>query len=107
MDLAIILETTDPEKIRSAFRLATLALNVTHDVDVFLLGEGVEVPDLDSDECDPNDLLVRFTERGGNLFACEDSLASRGLTIDDLRIPATTGDFLEIVETSEKLVTFG
>jgi sulfur relay (sulfurtransferase) complex TusBCD TusD component (DsrE family) len=46
MDLAMILETKDAERVWNAFRLANTALDADHSVAVFLLGDGVEAPDL-------------------------------------------------------------
>lgn len=45
MQLGLIIEASDPERIWNGFRLTNTALDADHAVDIFLLCDGVEAPD--------------------------------------------------------------
>lgn len=107
MDLGIILETNDPERVWNAFRLANTALDEGHTVNVFLLGDGVEAPDLEHQKFNPHGVMVKYSQKGGQLFACGTCLDSRDLEADDLRPRSTMNDCLRIVENAEKVLTIG
>ncbi|WP_229770533.1 hypothetical protein [Halorhabdus sp. CBA1104] len=53
MQLAIILETNDPERVRNAFRLANKALDAGHVIETFLVNDGVETPDAEHEKSIP------------------------------------------------------
>ncbi|MFD1589346.1 DsrE family protein [Halorientalis brevis] len=107
MELGIILETNDPERVWNAFRLANTALDADHSVEVFLLGDGVEAPDLDHEKFNPHGVMLKYAQNGGKLFACGTCLDSRDLDADDLRPRASMDDYLRIVEDDEKVLTIG
>ena len=107
MDLGIILETNDAERVWNAFRLANTALDADHSVEVFLLGDGVEAPDLQHEKFNPHGVMRQYTQKGGDLLACGTCLDSRDLKPDDLRPRATMNDCLQLVETAEKVLTIG
>lgn len=65
MDLGIILETNDPERVWNAFRLANTALDADRTVEVFLLGDGVEVPDLEREKFNPHGVMLKYNQNGG------------------------------------------
>ncbi|MFD1588147.1 DsrE family protein [Halorientalis brevis] len=107
MELGIILETNDPERVWNAFRLANTALDADHSVEVFLLGDGVEAPALEHEKFNPHGVMRKYTQNGGDLFACGTCLDSRDLDADDLRPRASMDDYLRIVEDAEKVLTIG
>jgi uncharacterized protein involved in oxidation of intracellular sulfur len=107
MDIGIILETNDPERVWNAFRLANTALDADHAVEVFLLGDGVEAPDLDHEKFNPHGVMIKYTRNGGDLLACGTCLDSRDLEADDLRPRATMRDCLGVVENADKVITVG
>ncbi|MDS0243713.1 MULTISPECIES: DsrE family protein [unclassified Haloferax] len=107
MDLGIILETNDPERVWNAFRLANTALDADHTVEVFLLGDGVEAPDLEHEKFNPHGVMVKYTRNGGKHLACGTCLDSRDLEADDLRPRATMQDCLGVVEGADKVLTIG
>lgn len=107
MELGIILETNDPERVWNAFRLANTALDAGHDVRTFLLGDGVEAPDVETEKFNPHGVMVQYTRKGGELLACGTCLDSRDLEPDDLRPRSTMGDCLAIVEDADRLLTVG
>lgn len=107
MQLGIILETNDPERVWNAFRLANTALDDGHTVDVFLLGDGVEAPDLDTEQFNPHGLLRKYVDGGGTLLSCGTCMDSRDLDPDELRPRSTMGDCLRIVEEADRVLTVG
>jgi len=107
MELGIILETNDPERVWNAFRLANTALDADRAVEVFLLGDGVEAPDLEHEKFNPHGVMRKYARNGGELSACGTCLDSRDLEADDLRPRASMEDCLRIVEDSEKVLTIG
>ncbi|WP_336035354.1 DsrE family protein [Halobacterium yunchengense] len=107
MHLGIVLESNDPERVWNAFRLANTALDADHTVEVFLLGDGVEAPDLDHEKFNPHGVMVQYSRKGGELSACGTCLDSRDLEADDLRPRGTMEDYLRIVEDAEKVLTVG
>ncbi|MFB6106972.1 MAG: DsrE family protein [Halobacteriaceae archaeon] len=107
MQLGIIVETNDPERVWNGFRFATAALDEGHDVEAFLLGDGVEAPDLDHEAFNPHGVLAKFARDGGDLFACGTCLDSRDLDAGELRPRATMAELVRIVEDADRVVTFG
>ena len=77
MQLGFIVETNDAEKIWNGFRLANNALESGHDVETFLLGDGVEAPDVETEKFNPHGVMVKFDRAGGELFACGTCMESR------------------------------
>lgn len=53
MQLGLIIETNDAEGIWNGFSLATTALDADHTVEVFLLGDGVEAPNIETEQFNP------------------------------------------------------
>jgi len=107
MHLGIVLETNDAEKVWNAFRLANTALDAGHTVEVFLLGDGVEAPDLEHEKFNPHGVMRKYAGDGGVLLACGTCLDSRDIEADDLRPQSTMGDCLRVVEGADRLLTIG
>jgi len=107
MDLGIILETNDPERVWNAFRLANTALDADHAVEIFLLGDGVDAPDLEHESFNPHGIVRKFANDGGRLAACGTCLDSRNIDADEFRPRATMADCLQLVEDAETVLTIG
>lgn len=107
MQLGLIVETNDAERIWNGFRLANTALANDHEVRAFLLGDGVEAPDVDSEKYNPTGVLRKFLKEGGDLYACGTCMESRDIEPGELRPHSTMGDLLAIVESTEKTITVG
>lgn len=107
MNLGMIVETSEPERVWNAFRLASTALAAGHQVEVFLLGDGVEAPDLDTESFNPHGVLANFDRTGGTVLACGTCLDARGLDDGDLRPRASMQDLLGIIERADQIVTIG
>lgn len=107
MDIGIIVETNDPGTVWNGFRFANTALDAGHDVRTFLLGDGVEAPDLEGHGVNVHGVMIKYQRNGGELDACGTCMDSRDLEPTDLRPRSTMSELLDIVESSAKTVTFG
>ena len=107
MKIGVILNTADPETAWNALRFGSTALAFGNEVSVFLLGVGVEVPNVVDEAFDVKEQLKTFKENGGLLLACGTCLKSR----DDNEFSAcpvgTMQDLLTLVEDSDRVVSFG
>ena len=107
MQLGVVLETNDPERVWNAFRLMNTALEEGHSVETFLLGDGVEASDLEHEKFNPHGVMLKFTNNGGTLVACGTCMDSREIEPNDLRPRGTMQDCLRVVEQADKLLTIG
>lgn len=107
MHFGIILQTNEPEDVWNAFRLAKTALAGGHTVETFLFGEGVEAPDLEHEGYNVHGTMVEYEEAGGELLACEVCLEHREIEPGGLRPEGDLVDCVAIIETADKVVTFG
>lgn len=107
MRLGLVVETNDPGTIWNAFRFANAALDAGHDVETFLLGDGVEAPDLHGDGVNVHGAMVKYRRNGGDLAACGTCMDSRDLSPTDLRPRSTMADLVEIVERADETMTVG
>ena len=107
MKLAIILNTNDPETAWNVLRLAHKAVEHKDSVSVFLLGSGVELEQIQSDQFKVQDMLKQYIETGGEILACGTCLKSRGMTEGSQSCPASNLDTLyKLIKGSDKVLTF-
>ncbi len=106
MKIGIILSTNEPE-VWNVFRFANIALNKQQVVRVFLVNKGVEAEDIKSERFPVKEQLQTFLENKGELLACGTCMKYRQKQESNFCPIATMDDMLEIVEWSDKLVTFG
>jgi uncharacterized protein involved in oxidation of intracellular sulfur len=106
MRLGIIMNTKDPESVWNALRLSTEALNSGNEVIVFLLGTGVEIPNIEDKTFDVDGMLKKFVSSGGNLLACGSCLELRHQEAGVCPI-STMSELVEVISNSDKVVTFG
>lgn len=107
MQLGLVVETNEAERVWNAFRLANTALEEGHTVETFLLGDGVDAPDLEHEKFNPHGVMLKYVQNGGELFACGTCLDSRDLEEGDLRPRSTMDDLLGVVEDADKVMTIG
>lgn len=105
--IGIVLSTNDPEEVWNAFRFGDVALKENHIVRVFLVNKGVEAEDIKSDKFPVAEQLRSFLENKGELLACGTCMKARMKESSDFCPIATMKDLLDIVEWSDKLLTFG
>jgi len=70
MKITVIISSNEPETIWNAFRFATTALVYENQVTIFLLGQGVEAPTLNTLKYDIDEQMDLFRENGGNMIGC-------------------------------------
>lgn len=107
MRVGTIVETDDPGRVWNAFRFALAALDADHEVRTFLLGDGVETPDLRGDHVNPHGIIVKYRREGGDLYACGTCMADRDLEPTELRPESSMADLVAILEWADETVTFG
>ena len=106
MKLGIIVNTKDPESAWNALRLSNEALNSGTEVSVFLLGTGVEIPNIKDKTFDVGGMLKKFLDSRGNLLACGTCLGLRHQEAGVCSI-STMSELVDMISDSDKLVTFG
>lgn len=106
MKLGIIIETKEFEKSWNAMRFAVTAKKNGHEVKVFLLGEAVEIENLQHEKFDVPPLVEEFHEAGGVILACGTCLKSRNMEGSDVCPISTMIDCVKLVEWADKTVTF-
>ena len=106
MKLGIVIYSSDSEVIFNAFRLASFALQKGDDVKIFLLAKGVESEALSTEKFNIREQMHNFVESGGEIKACGTCLKLRGQDESDVCPLSTMQDLYDIVEESEKVISF-
>jgi len=106
MKLGIVITTKEPEKAWNAMRLANFALRAGDEVKVFLMGEGVEAPEVEESKFNVKKEMEKFLEDGGKILACGTCLKLRQKDSSELCPLSTLEDFYRLVLLSEKVLTF-
>mgnify|MGYP001618772429 CR=1 FL=1 len=106
MKIGIIISTNDPETVWNAFRFGVTSLKASHKVKVFLYGKGVESEGIKS-EFNIKEQVGLFCDNGGKILACESCLKMRPNSESKVCVVGHQKDLLEIVEKSDKILTFG
>lgn len=105
MKIGIIISNTDPELVWNTLRFANTALLDEHQVQIFLLGQGVEIESIRSEKFNVQEQLNKYDALKGQLLACGTCIKSRQMKFDICPI-STMKDMLRIVTESDKLLTF-
>lgn len=107
MKIGVVLSTNDPEEVWNAFRFGNVALKENHALKVFLVNKGVETEDIKSERFPVQEQLQAFIASKGELLACGTCMKNRQKRSSEFCPIATMKDLLEIVEWSDRLVSFG
>jgi len=70
MNVLCIIYSNDPETVWNAFRFANISLVNDNQVDVFLLGKGVETSSISTLQFDVEEQIEAFRESGGTVIGC-------------------------------------
>lgn len=81
-------------------------INGGNGVSMFLLGTGVEMPNIKGKTFDVGGMLKKFLSSGGNLLACGTCLGLRHQEAGVCSI-STMSELVELISDSDKVVTFG
>ena len=106
MKIGIIVYSNDSETVWNAFRFANFALKEGDEINVFLLGKGVECESLDTDKFNVTKQMQTLVDNGGEIFACGSCLEIRQSEGSEVCPLSTMKDLYEIVKKSDRIVTF-
>ena len=106
MKIGIVVYSNDSETVWNAFRFANFALNEGDEINVFLLGKGVECESLDTDKFKVTEQMQTLVDNGGEIFACGSCLEIRQSEGSEVCPLSTMKDLYEIVKMSDRIVTF-
>jgi uncharacterized protein involved in oxidation of intracellular sulfur len=103
----LVVNTNEPETVWNSLRLGSAALGRDHDVNLFLLGPGVEIESLGNEQFDVQDQLSRFVESGGTAHSCGTCLRSRHMGAAAECPISTMSDLVRLSEEADKVMVFG
>jgi len=104
--LGVIVYSNDSETVWNAFRPGNFAQAMGDQVSVFLIGKGVEIESLDTDRFNISEQVKMLVDGGGKIFACGTCLELRQMKISDIYMVATLKELYEIVQESDKIISF-
>jgi uncharacterized protein involved in oxidation of intracellular sulfur len=105
MKLGIILSTKEPETAFNALRLGNYALGQGDSVQVFLLGQGVELDQIEDAKFNVRQQAESLLQGGGTIQACGACLKLRQSEGSELCPLSTMKDLYQIVKDCDRLVT--
>ena len=106
MKLGIVIYSNDTETVWNAFRLGVFALKKGDQVRSFLLGKGVDVEQLDTEQFIVTEQMNSFVKEGGEILACGTCLEVRQTKSSEVCPISTMQDLYDIVRDSDQVVTF-
>ena len=106
MKFGIIIETNEPEKAWNGVRFGNTALKQGHEVKIFLMSAGVEIENIVHEKYNARKQISEFIQNKGTVFACGTCLTSRNQEGTDTCPISTMVDCVNMVEWSDKIVTF-
>ncbi len=107
MKFGIIVNTNEPETVWNAFRFGTTSLLEDHEVKVFLLGNGVESENIESEKFNIKEQMQLFVENDGKIYSCGSCLKLRQMEGSEFCPVSTMHDMVHIVEESDNVLVFG
>ena len=106
MKLGIIISTNDAETCWNAVRFANFSSNNKDEVNIFLIGKGVEYEQISNEQFNIIEQAEKFLDSGGKIFACGTCLKQRNSTGSNLCPISTMKDMYRIIAESDKILTF-
>ena len=103
----LIVNTCEPETVWNALRLGATALGHAHEVNVFLLGPGVEIESIGAERFDVPERLAHFLDQGGKVLSCGTCLHHRGLDEAEGCPISTMDELVALSEDANRIMTFG
>ena len=107
MKIGIFIGTNEPEIVWNSFRFGVTSLKANHEVQIFLINKGVEAEGIKDEKYDVNEQMKLFIENKGQILACGTCLKSRHKEGTNVCPISTMKDLLNLVEDSDKVLTFG
>ena len=107
MKLGICIYSNDSESVWNAFRFGNYAAKHSHDeVQVFLLGKGVEAESLSTDKFNVTEQMELLVAAGGKIMACGTCLKLRQSEGSEICPISTMKDLHQMVVECDKVLTF-
>jgi len=106
MKIGIIISTNDAETSWNALRYANFSIGQKDEVKIFFMGKGVEYQKVSTDKFNTVGQAEKFMKSGGQIFACGTCIKSREQEGSEMCPISTMKDMYEIINTSDKVVTF-
>jgi uncharacterized protein involved in oxidation of intracellular sulfur len=106
LKLGIVIYSDDSETVWNAFRLGSFALSQKDEVNVFLLGRGVEAESIDTEKFKVTEQMKAFVNGGGKIFACGSCLKIRHSDGSETCPLSTMNDLYRIIKDNDKILTF-
>ena len=75
--IGIIISSNDAETVWNALRIANYSKSEGDTITIFLLGKGVEAPNIDSKNFTVKEEMDTYVKSGGKLLACSTCLSMR------------------------------
>jgi uncharacterized protein involved in oxidation of intracellular sulfur len=106
MKLGIILTHCEPETVFNALRLANYSLAQGDAVKIFLVGQGVEIDQIDDPKFNVREQAQALLTAGGQFLACGACLKLRSSPGSEICPLSSLKDLYEIVRDSDRVLTF-
>jgi len=111
MKFAVIISSSDPETVWNAFRFANTAMTYEDQVDVFLLGKGVEALAVTTLTYDTGEQIDIFRSQGGKMIGCGVCCESREDLMPNLKESlncdiGSMQQLYQLVAEADKVLTF-
>ena len=106
MKLGVVIYSDHPETVWNACRLANFSLNKGDQVKVFLMAKGVEASSLSNNQYNIKELLEKFIDKNGIIYACGTCLKIRSQKSTELCPMSSMNDLYDIINESDKIISF-
>lgn len=106
MKVGIVISSNDAETCWDALRYGNYCLGQKDEVKVFFMGKGVEYQKVSTEKFDTIEQAEKLMQAGGMIYACGSCIKSREQESSEMCPISTMKDMYDIVEESDKVVTF-
>ena len=106
MKLGVVIYSDHPETVWNACRLANFSLNKGDQVKVFLMAKGVEASSQSNNQYNIKELLEKFIDKNGIIYACGTCLKIRSQKSTELCPMSSMNDLYDIINESDKIISF-
>ena len=107
MKMGVVVGTKEPEAVWNAFRFGNTSLKANHETKIFLMNGGVEIEDIRDEKYNINEQVELFIKNKGKILACGTCMGSREKEGSRVCPISNMNELLELVEESDRILTFG
>ncbi len=106
MKIGVIISSNDAETCWNALRYANFAIGQKDEVKIFFMGKGVEYQKISTEKFNTIEQADKFLKSSGKIYACGTCIKSREQQSSEMCPISTMKDMYEIIEGSDRVVTF-